>query len=309
MHIHTFPNIDFSNKHTVLTVGTFDGVHKGHVSLLSTIATKAKEENLESVLITFINHPRFVLHKDPDKLRLLNTKDEKEVQLKQSGIDHLVYVEFTPEFSNLSPEDYIQNFLIKQFKPKMIIIGYDHKFGKNRTGNFHLLQKLCSEQQIQVEDIPANLESDNAISSTRIRNAIADGKIEEANHLLGYSYPLSGIVVQGKQLGNTLGYPTANIQLHDSRKLIPEKGVYAAQVFVLGKAWKGMLYIGDRPTFQGFGYSIEVYIYDFEASIYNHSISISIEKRIRGDIKFNSKEELISQIQQDDNETKSFFQL
>jgi riboflavin kinase/FMN adenylyltransferase len=285
---------------TVVTIGTFDGVHKGHQTILQQLKNKSREKHLPGVVITFDPHPRELLHPE-QPVQLLNTLEERIQLFEQQGIEHLVIVPFTRAFSQLSAEDYVEKFLVHYFHPAVIIIGYDHRFGHDRKGDIHLLENLQHQYGYTLEEIPPQVVEQVTISSTRIRQYLAQGKIELANALLGYPYSVTGTVVKGDQIGRTLGYPTANLQINDTRKLIPAQGVYAATVHIDDDRLcrKGMLNIGYRPTFQGKELRIEVHIFDFSGDIYGHKMRIYLHAYLRPDQYFESKEALQRQMDQD----------
>lgn len=286
-------------QNPVITIGTFDGVHLGHRKIIERINQLAKERNGQSVIITFHPHPRFVINPDYTTLKLLSTVDEKIKLLEDCGVDVAVIIPFSREFSEQSPEDYIENFLVKYFHPSCIVIGYDHKFGRDRKGDFHLLEQLKKKYNFDLEEISKQALDDITISSTKIRNALHDGEITKANELLGYAYTLSGLVIKGLQNGRKLGYPTANLQLIEPTKLTPKTGIYAVYVYVDGIKKRGMLSIGYNPTFGGKHISVEVNILDFDKDIYGQMITLEFVKYIRSEKKFNSIEDLIAAIDQD----------
>lgn len=287
----------------ILTIGTFDGVHGGHQQIIQQLKAEAALAGGETVVITFHPHPRKVLRGDDAVVQLLTTTDEKIALLRQSGIDHLVIVPFTPAFALLSARDYIARFLVEKFHPHTIILGYDHQFGHNREGNYHLLEALKEVYGFKVKEIPAQVLHQVAISSTKIRNAILSGEIEEANAFLGYPYFFEGLVVPGNKLGRTLGFPTANLQPTNSEKLVPAHGVYAVRVFEEGKwnqpQYQGMMNIGIRPTIGGIKRMIEVNIFDFDADIYGQTIGIQVLHRLRGEQKFDGLDALKGQLAKD----------
>jgi riboflavin kinase / FMN adenylyltransferase len=288
-------------KNAVITIGTFDGVHKGHQQILQQLNFTASACLGESVIITFEPHPREVLTRKDQGIKLLNTLDEKIRLLYRQQIDHLVIIPFTVEFSKLSAEEYIKDFLLKYFHPHTIIIGYDHRFGHNREGNIHLLKKFESVYGYEVQEIPPQLIQDIAVSSTRIRNSLQEGNITLANELLGYDYTLEGKVIHGDQLGRKLGYPTANIEPIDVKKLIPAIGVYAVTLHIKNdaKRYKGMLNIGYRPTFNGKEFRIEVNIFDFNKEIYNQEVTLHFKAFIRPDQRFENAAGLTEQLAKD----------
>ena len=298
--IHHLPR--FSNA--VITIGTFDGVHTGHQQILNLMKGEAEKVNGETVIITFHPHPRKVIASDKTPIYLLNTLTEKIALLDQFGVDHLVVVPFTESFSNLSAEDYISSFLVDTFHPHTIIIGHDHHFGKNRMGNYQLLESKANKFHYQVKEIPVHVLHDISISSTKIREALLAGAIETANSYLGSDYFLTGTVVKGRQLGNTIGFPTANLQVNDENKLIPGNGVYAVKANFEIKGLNehhltGMMNIGIRPTVDGTNRVIEVHLFDFNEDIYGKELTVTIIKRLRDEIKFNGVTELIHQLKQD----------
>lgn len=288
---------DFRNA--VITIGTFDGVHTGHQYILQQLQEAAEACHGETVIITFDPHPREVLAPQNKTVHLLTTLDEKIQLLEKWGIHHLVVVPFTKAFSELSATAYLEDFLISTFRPHTIIIGYDHRFGHNREGGLELLEAEQQKFGFQLLEIPQQVVHDLTVSSTKIRNSLQEGAILLANELLGYPYFINGKVVHGDKMGRQLGFPTANIALHDSRKLIPAQGVYAVKVTVAGKEWKGALNIGTRPTFNGSELRIEVYILDFNEEIYGAEIHVSFIEFIRADKKFDSVDALVVQITDD----------
>ncbi len=299
--MRVFKNIDSlpAFKNAVITVGTFDGVHKGHQQLINRIHSLAESVNGESILITFDPHPRTVVYPQEHSIRLLSTLDEKISLLEQEGIDNLVVVPFTKEFSNRSARDYVEHFLVGKFHPAIIVIGYNHSFGHHRDGNIELLRKLSSEFRFKVEEINKQIVDEIAVSSSRIRIALEEKDCELAFNLLGRYYPVRGIVIDGDKIGRTLGYPTANISVGNPYKLIPADGIYAVYVTAEGKKYKGMLSIGYRPTVGGTKKMIEVNIFDFNSDIYGQRIEISFVKWLRAEEKYNSLDELKVQLGKD----------
>ncbi len=284
----------------IVTTGTFDGVHYGHQKIISRLEELAKQYAGESVIITFFPHPRLVLFPEDNDLKLINTLDEKIELLEKSGIDHLLIIPFTKEFSRLSSLEFIQQILVDKIGTKKLVIGYDHHFGKNREGSFEHLKHYSTEYGFEVEEIPEQDINDVAVSSTKIRNAILDGNVTVANKYLGYNFSLRGIVKKGDQIGRTLGFPTANISLAESYKIIPTDGIYAVNVFLEDRKLQGMLYIGDRPTVQGKSKVIEVNIFDFSEDVYDQLIKVEFLQYIRGDKYFNSLEELKDALAKDE---------
>ncbi len=310
-------NLPFFNN-AVITIGTFDGVHTGHLKIISQLKKEAKEINGESVIISFHPHPRMVVRntpsattgKAPEEIKLLNTLSEKTELLKKQHIDHLVLVPFTLEFSDQSAEEYIIDFLVSKFHPHTIIIGYDHRFGKNRIGDYKLLENYQADYNYKVKEIPEHVLHDVIISSTRIRHSLSDGNIADANEALGYDYFFEGKVVEGNKLGRTLGYPTANIDITDANKLVPGNGVYAVEVSIDDDPPKnivhydGMMNIGIRPTIGGTKRVIEVNIFDFDKTIYGKNIRVYIKKFLRPEIKFNGLGELTAQLAIDEKNAR-----
>lgn len=284
---------DFKNvRNPVVTTGTFDGVHVGHQKIISRIKDVAKNENGETVLLTFYPHPRMVLFPDDNELKLINTQEEKIKLLEHYGVDHLIIYPFTKEFSRLTSVEFVRNILVNKIQTKRLIIGYNHHFGRNREGSFDHLKEYGPLYGFEVEEITAQDIDSIEISSTKIRNAVQEGDITIANEYLGHAYSLTGKVVAGKQLGRTIGYPTANIYIEDKYKLIPADGVYAVNVEYEGEMYGGMLNIGNNPTVQGKGRSVEVNIFNFNKDIYGDVATIYFIKRLRDELKFNNLEEL-----------------
>lgn len=288
-------------KNAVITIGTFDGVHMGHRQVIDKLKSEAKAINGETVIITFHPHPRKVVSSTILGIRLINTLDEKIELLTQLDIDHLVVVPFTDAFANQSAEDYIRNFLIDKFHPHTIIIGYDHRFGRDRLGDYRLLEKNVATYNYQLKEISKHILEDISISSTNIREAILHSDIATADKLLGYEFFFSGIVVHGNKLGRTLGYPTANLKVIDEEKIVPGNGIYAvyAQVEGSSEKFKAMMSIGFRPTVDGKTRVIEVNIFDFNKDIYDQSLKVYVKKYLREEIKFDGLESLVKQIDQD----------
>lgn len=283
-------------KNAVITIGTYDGVHEGHKVILNTVSKHADKIGGESVLLTFDPHPRKLIYPD-QKVDILTPLQYKLDLIKQSGIQHIVVVPFTKEFANLSAEEYVNDFLVKNFHPATIIIGYDHHFGHDRTGNIELLNTLKGKHGYKVIEIDAQLIEDATISSTKIRNALLEGKITEANTMLGRSYSVSASVIEGRKLGRTIGYPTANLQPEYLEHIIPANGVYAVTVQHDNNSYKGMLNIGYRPTVDdGKTRHIEVHIFDFNEDIYDRTIQVNFIERLRDEKAFASVDELKKQL-------------
>ena len=294
-------------RHTAVTTGTFDGVHLGHKTIIDKLISVAKQIDGESVLLTFYPHPRMVLFPDDHQIRLLNTQSEKEQLLESCGIDHLVVINFTKEFSRLSSLEFVRNILANKLKAKKLVIGYDHHFGRNREGSFAHLLEFGSLYGFEVEEIPAKDIDEVAVSSSKIRKAIEAGDIDTANKYLGYAYSFTGKVIKGKQLGRTIGYPTANIAITDPYKLIPAIGVYAVKVMFAKQTYEGMLSIGKNPTVSNQNIlSIEVNIFEFNADIYNKEITVFIYKKLRDEEKYSSLDELKAQLAVDKQNALKF---
>lgn len=286
-------------KNAVVTIGTFDGIHLGHQEIISRIIELAKSVDGETALVTFWPHPRYVLSQNHDNLKLLTTFDEKAEILDQLGLDHIVKVNFTKEFSQWTSEQFIQRIIISALHTKRLVIGYDHRFGKDRKGGFEHLKEHSGRYGFEVEEISKQTIDDVGISSTKIRNAIEAGQVELAHDFLGRYYEINGKVVSGDKIGKTLGFATANIHVEEAYKLVPADGAYAVIVEINDNEYKGMLNIGYRPTVDGKSKKIEANIFNFSDEIYGEKIKISFIKRLRDEIKFDSKEELSKQLQKD----------
>lgn len=296
---------DYSTqKPLALSLGMFDGVHLGHKCIIDELKKVGTENQLETAILTFWPHPRFVFNPNED-LKLLNTLEEKKLLVNKYGINNLFLKEFDEEFRNLTGEEFVRQILIDKLNVKYLIIGYDHSFGKNKSGNFELLQKLSKELDFEVEQMEAINIHENNISSTKIRNAILAGNIVEANEMLGYSYSVSGKVIHGKKIGRTIGYPTANIST-DSIKLLPKKGAYIVEVYVNDQQYKGMLSVGTNPTVNGDTLTVEVYILDFNEDIYDKEITVKFRDFLHEEIKFEGLEKLIERLDEDKRLTEKF---
>ena len=297
---------DYNKKvKSIVTIGTFDGVHIGHKLILEKLIQNAKERDCESVVLTFFPHPRMVLQESSD-VKLINTIEEKSELIGNIGIENLIIHPFDQKFSRLTAEEFVKTILVDLLNIKKIIIGYDHRFGRNRTANIDDLIVYGKQFDFEVEQISAQEINDNAVSSTKIRNAILEGNISLANKYLGYNYTFSGEVVKGKQLGRTIGFPTANIQIKESYKLIPKNGVYIVKSNFDGNTIFGMMNIGNRPTVNGENQTIEVNFFDFYEDIYNKIISIEILDFIREEQKFDSLDSLKSQLNKDQQTSLSY---
>jgi riboflavin kinase / FMN adenylyltransferase len=274
-------------------------VHTGHVQIIGQLLKEAEKINGTPVLITFYPHPKQVVQMKEKTLHILNTPEEKYALLQQKGIEHIVVVPFDAAFAALTATDYIEKFLIQKFKPAVIVVGYDHRFGNNRTGNFELLKSQESTYNFEVKEIPEHVLTNITISSTKIRAAILEGDIEKAATYLGYNYFFSGTIIEGNKLGRTIGYPTANLQIEDEYKLIPSNGVYAVDV-LLGKGMhRGMMNIGMRPTVDGKKRTIEVHIFNFNEDIYGQTMKVTLKKWLRSEVKFTGLDELKAQLAKD----------
>lgn len=290
---------------TAITIGTFDGVHIGHRKILERLINSAKKLDLQATVLTFFPHPRMVLQKDAG-IKLLNTIEEKAQIMEQIGVDYLIIHPFTMEFSRLSATDFVRDILVNNLKTKKVIIGYDHRFGRNRTANINDLVAFGTTLDFEVEEIPAQEIDDISISSTKIRNAISAGDIATANSYLGYQYMLSGKVIKGKGLGKKLNFPTANLHVEEAYKLIPKNGVYVVKSFIRGETIFGMMNIGQNPTVNSEQHkegirpqNIEIHFLNFNEDLYNKKLQILIIERIRDEHKFDSLEALQLQLQKD----------
>ena len=292
------------NTPKVLSLGMFDGVHFGHISIINLLKSLAQENNLETAILTFWPHPRKVFNPN-DEIKLLNTLNEKLNLLENAKLDVVFLKSFDENFRNLTGEEFVRQILVQKLNVKHIIIGHDHVFGKNKSGNFELLQKLSKELDFVVQQLDAVKEGEFNISSTKIRNCLANGNIIGANKMLGYHYSVSGKVIDGKKLGRTIGYPTANIEV-DELKLLPKKGAYIVEVYVKNKFYKGMLSIGTNPTVNGDKLTVEVYILDFNKDIYGEEITVKFRDFLHEEIKFESLEKLIERLDEDKRLTKEF---
>lgn len=285
--------------HAVVTQGTFDGVHIGHQEILERLKSIATVRGGETVLLTFFPHPRMVLQPDDNSLRLLHTQEEKIERMRLAGIDHLLIVPFTKEFSRQTSEQFVRDVLVNKIGVEMLVIGYDHRFGKNREGNMDDLRTLGRVYNFDVHEIPAQDVDAITVSSTKIRTALQTGDVAAASRFLGYSYGVSGKVVAGNSLGKKIGYPTANIHVEEKFKLIPGDGVYAVKVYLGDEKYGGMANIGTQPTFEGRQHAIEVNIFGLNEDIYGRSIRVEFVSRLRNEMKFSGVEALIEQLEKD----------
>ncbi len=297
---------DFSStKKTILTLGTFDGVHIGHKKILKKLTQNTENQKYESLVLTFFPHPRMVLQEHSD-IKLLNTIDEKIDLLEKIGIENLVIHPFDEAFSRLTAEEFVSNILVDRFHIQKIVIGHDHRFGRNRTANIDDLIAYGKEYGFEVEQISVQEINDISVSSTKIRNALLEGDMALANDYLGYNYFLTGSIIQGKQLGRTIGFPTANLKIEENYKLIPQNGVYIVKSIIDGQSVFGMMNIGFNPTVDGQKQSIEIHYFDFNADLYNQKISVSILQRIRSEQKFESVDLLKEQLEKDKKTALAF---
>ena len=304
IHYHTDSLPVF--RRAVITIGTFDGVHTGHTRILHQLRQEAARIGGETVIITFFPHPRKIVRGGSGDIRLINTLEEKIQLLSWQRIDHLVIVPFTEAFSQISAEEYIEDFLLARFHPHTVIIGYDHRFGKGRLGDYHLLEQFSESKNFRLEEIPVHLLDEVSVSSTRIREAILCADIDTADQLLGYPFFFSGTVVKGNQLGRTLGFPTANLEPDNAEKLTPSDGIYAVEAALLpqtslfdGPRIKGMMSIGLRPTIDGKHRTIEVNLFDFDQDIYGKELRVFVKKYLRPELRFNGLDQLKTAIAKD----------
>jgi riboflavin kinase/FMN adenylyltransferase len=301
---------NFYAQNPVLTVGTFDGVHLGHRKIISRLHDLAKAINGESVIFTFDPHPRKIVAPAETNLRLLTTLDEKIELFEQSGIDHLIIYPFTPEFAQLTYEEFVEQILVGKIHTKSLVVGYDHKFGKGRQGDFEFLKNCADRLGFQIEKLDVLLMNESNISSTKIREAIQIGDFDTANAYLGYPFALHGTVVEGQKLGRLIQFPTANIEASDPDKIIPGYGVYAVQAKVQGKTYLGMLNIGSRPTVNHNAdhRTVEVNLFDFDSDIYGEHLELIFFRKLREEQKFDSLDALKVQLAKDRVDTVAFFQ-
>lgn len=308
MRIHTSFESVVNIANPVVTIGTFDGVHLGHIAIINRISEIAKEIGGETVLLTFYPHPRMVLHPEDHQIKLLHAPEEKARKLEEAGIDHLVIYPFSKEFSRLSPFEYVRDLIVTGLHAHTVAVGYDHRFGRNREGDHLGLVELSETFGFQVEEIPAKMIDSNNVSSTKIRSALESGLIREATQFLGYRYSLTGKVIKGDGIGRTFGYPTANIEVNYPYKLIPANGIYAVETVVKGKPFRGVASIGVRPTINDKNLrSVEVFIFDFNEDIYGENIQMTFVDYIRPEMKFGSIDELKQNIANDIIKAKQLF--
>ena len=309
MRIYHHINDFIPLKNAVVTIGTFDGVHLGHQKIIAGIRELAEETGGETVLLTFFPHPRMILKPEDESLKMINTINEKAELLEKLGIDNLIITPFSRDFSNQTAEEYIREILVNKIGTQKIVIGYDHRFGKDRQGGLEELLYFSNTYGFEVYEIPEQDINEVAISSTRIRKALLTGNIELANQFLGYQFYLTGKVIKGDQIGRKIGFPTANIVVEERYKLIPSDGIYSVKVKIGDKTFFGMGYIGSRPTVMGQTRNIEVNLFDFDAEIYNQTVQVEFYNFIRGDSKFEGLDELKAQIAKDKIAVQTIFGL
>ena len=294
-----------SSEKTIVTIGTFDGIHIGHQKILKDLIKTAKKEGKKSVLLTFFPHPRMVLQKD-NKILLLNTIEEKSGLLEKMGLDYLIIHPFSKEFSRLTALDFVRDILVNKLNTSRLIIGYDHHFGKNREGNIHQLKEYSLLYDFKVEEIPAQDIDDVSVSSTKIRTALKEGNLKTANNYLGYHYMINGTVVSGKKLGGTIGFPTANLEIKEPYKLIPKTGVYIIKTHINTDLYTGIMNIGFNPTVLGKHQTIEAHLFDFNEDLYGKEIMIEFIYFLREEHKFKSVKELVVQLNIDKENAISY---
>lgn len=290
---------------TVITIGTFDGVHAGHQKIIEKLVNTAKLSNMESAILTFFPHPRMVLQKESD-IKLINTIDERKEILSDSGIDHLIIHPFTHQFSRLTAQEFVRDILVNKLNAKKIIIGYDHRFGRNRTADINTLKEFGKEYDFEVEEIGKQEIEDVAVSSTKIRKALMEGKVEKANRFLKKPFTLNGTVVRGKGLGKGFGYPTANLKIEENYKLIPKNGVYIARAIIDEIPYFGMMNIGTNPTVGGTEQTIETYFFLLDQDLYGQKLEIQLLARIRDEKNFDSIDALKIAMKQDEAFSSQF---
>lgn len=300
---HSTTTFNSTEKTSIVTIGTFDGVHIGHQEIIKNLIRNVNDTNDKSVILTFFPHPRMVLQKGSN-LKLLTTLQEKIVLLEKTGLDFLIIEPFTKELSRYTALDFVRDILVQQLKLKKLVIGYDHHFGRNREGNFEQLKEYGTVYGFDVEEIPAQDIQNIAVSSTKIRKALEEGDIIKANSYLGYEFMLTGTIIHGKGLGKKWNYPTVNIHIEDTYKLIPKSGVYIIKTFINNAELFGIMNIGYRPTVNGKHQTIEVHLLDFNADLYGENIQVHLAYRLRDEQKFKSVDELFTQIKQDESKAR-----
>ena len=296
----SIPNLPSETK-TIITIGTFDGVHLGHKVILDQLNKIAKKTKYKSILLTFFPHPRHVLQKDDQEMKLINTLNERQELLKKAELDNLIIHQFTKEFSRIKSINFVRDILVEKLNVHTLVIGYNHHFGRNREGSIPELKVLAELYDFSIEMISPQLFQDVTVSSTKIRQLLEKGEIKKANHYLGYDFFINGKVVKGNGIGKTIGFPTANILIKNKWKLLPSDGVYAVKVNINDRCFKGMMNIGQKPTVDGKGKSLEVHIFDFSNDIYGKAIKVKVIKRIRDEKKFKDLQGLKKQLFIDKN--------
>lgn len=297
----------FSEEETFVTIGTFDGVHFGHQKIIEKVVSEAKIAKKKSVVLTFFPHPRMVLQKDTS-VKLINTINERAALIEKTGLDYLIIHPFSKEFSRMTALEFVRDILVNQLNISKLIIGYDHHFGKNREGNINQLTEYSDLYDFKLTEIPAQDIDEVSVSSTKIRNALNAGDLKTANHYLGYFFMLIGTVVNGEKLGGKIGYPTANIHIEETYKLIPKNGVYVVKSFFENNAIFGMMNIGNRPTIDGNYQTIEVHFFDFNQNLYGQKISVELLFFLRDEQKFDSIDLLANQLKKDEQNAKIYLQ-
>ncbi|MCB7482141.1 bifunctional riboflavin kinase/FAD synthetase [Christiangramia sediminis] len=305
MKEHKGANSFISERQTVVTIGTFDGVHAGHRKIIERLVNSASANNLDSVVLTFFPHPRMVLQKESG-LQLINTIEERKRLLEQTGIDHLVVHPFTHQFSRLTAIEFVRDILVNKLKAKKIIIGYDHRFGRNRTADINDLKQFGEDFGFEVEEISQQDVEQVAVSSTKIRNALIEGRVERANMYLNHPFTLNGTIVKGRGIGKDLGFPTANLEIAEDYKLIPKNGVYVVRTKIDGETVQGMMNIGTNPTVGGKEKTIEANFFDLDKDLYGKSLEIELLVRIRDEKKFSSVNDLQIAMKQDQAFSKQY---
>ena len=304
----SIPNLSSAKHKYIITIGTFDGVHMGHKVILDRLNKISSRQKGKSILITFFPHPRHVLHKEDQEMRLINTLDEKKELLEKAGLDILIINKFTKDFSRIKSVNFVRDILVDQLKVDTLVIGYDHHFGRNREGSINELEGLAELYGFNIEMVPPQLFQDIAVSSTKIRKLLESGKIERANHYLGYNFFINGKVVKGNGIGKKINFPTANILINNELKILPCDGVYAVLLSLGNKKYKGMMNIGLNPTLNGKIRSLEVNIFDFNQDIYGQEIKVSFIKRIRDEKRFKDIEGLKRQLIIDKKKIKNILE-
>lgn len=292
---------------TCITVGTFDGVHSGHAEILRFLSSVAQSSNHKSLVFTFDAHPRHVLNHDANELKLLSTYEEKSALIEAYGIDFLYEQAFTSEFANLSAREFVTEILIRKLNMKSLVVGHDHLFGKDRSGDYQLLTQLSHEFHFSLHQIPAVSNAGFNVSSTKIRQLLADADMLLANEMLGYPYGFSGRVAEGYGIGRELGFPTANLVLHDKRKLLPAPGVYIIKALLADETYEGLINIGYRPSFNDHRFQVEAHLFDFDRIIYGENMRISLLLHLRPEIKFDNRNDLVQQIRKDRDRALQYF--